>query len=379
MRGGSAISIEELRQAARRRLPRFAFDFIDGGAEDEITLRRNREAFRDIAFSPQVLCGVARRRLETSILGGMAAMPIAISPTGMAAIAWPGGELGLVRAARTYNIPFTLSTQSSVTLEAVAREGGRLWFQLYHFRDRELVAALVRRALDAGYEALVLTVDVPVPANRERDKRNGFDLPLRPGPRMALDIASHPGWALDLLRHGLPNSANVPRAPLFSRARTEAHAGATMDASLCWEDAARLRDLWPKPLVLKGVLSAQDAVRAAGLGFDGVIVSNHGGRQLDGAPATIEVLPEIVAAAGERLEVMIDSGFRRGADVVKAVALGAKAALVGRATLFGLAAAGQAGAEQALKILRADLHRTMALLGCCDVQALDTRYLRPRK
>lgn len=379
MAAPKAVSIEGLRQAAKRRLPGFAFEFIDGGSDDEVTLRRNREAFQEITFNPHVLCGAAKRNLATTLLGGPSAMPIGISPTGMAAIAWPGGEIGLARAARTHKIPFTLSTQSSVSIETIAREaeGARLWFQLYHFRDRDLVASLIRRALDAGYESLILTVDVPVPANRERDKRNGFDLPLKMTPRFVYDVATHPSWAFDLLRHGLPNSANVPRAPLFTSVQTAAQAGATMDPSLCWDDVARIRALWPKPLVLKGVLSGDDARKAAEMGFDGVVVSNHGGRQLDSAPATIEVLREVVEAAGDRLEVLIDSGFRRGSDVLKALALGAKGALVGRATLFGLAAAGEAGAEHALKILRADLHRTMALIGCTEVGEIGPRYLRP--
>jgi isopentenyl diphosphate isomerase/L-lactate dehydrogenase-like FMN-dependent dehydrogenase len=371
----NAHCISDLRLLAKRRLPKFAFDFVDGGADDETTLRRNLRAFDEIIFDPQILVDVSRRVLTSELLGAEAAMPLAIAPTGMAALMWPEGEIALARAAKAHNIPFAVSTQSSFTLERIAAEGGgRLWFQLYHFRNRELVTSLVGRARDAGYEALILTVDVPVMANRMRDRRNGFATPLRPTPRLAADLLSHPRWAWQLLRHGIPNSANVPRTPVFKRQADEgAQGGAVLDPSLTWSDAMALRKLWPGRLVLKGVLSAQDTRRAADAGFDAVIVSNHGGRQLDGAPATIEVLPEIVDAAGSHIEILIDSGFRKGSDVVKALSLGAKGVLIGRPALFGLAAAGQAGVEHALSIFRSEIHRTLCFIGCPNIRELTSR------
>ena len=372
-----ALSIEGLRASARRRLPRFIFEYIDGGADDEITLRRNRQGFEDIVFNPRVVVDISKRTLSTTLLGGPAAMPLAIAPTGMAAIACPDGEVALARAAKAHGIPFTLSTQSSFSIERVAEEGGRLWFQLYPFRDRDLVSSLIKRALDAGYEALILTVDVPVPANREKDRRNGFAVPMNITPRLAFDVATHPAWGLGLLRHGMPGLANIPGAELFKgRGTSSAAVGATLDPSLSWDDIARFRALWPKPLVIKGVLSADDARKAVEVGFDAIVVSNHGGRQLDGAPATIEALPDVVEAAGGKAEVLIDSGIRRGSDIAKAVALGAKGAFIGRPTLYGLATGGQAGAHHALALLRAELHRTLSLIGCANVADLGRHNLR---
>ena len=373
----NALSVEGLRASARRRLPRLVFEFIDGGADDEITLRRNREALDAIAFNPRVAVDISKRTLATTMLGGPAAMPLAISPTGMSSVAWPNGDIALAEAAKAQGIPFTLSTQSSLTLEAVARVGGRLWFQTYPFRDRGLVASLAKRALDAGYDALVLTVDVTVAANREKDRRNGFDLPLKITPRLAFDVAAHPAWAFDVLRHGVPHSANVPGAVIFNRSGVDSTlAGTIIDSASNWDDLAYFRDVWPKALAIKGVMCAEDAARAVALGFDGVIVSNHGGRQLDGAPSTIEVLPEVVAAVGAKAEVLMDSGVRRGSDIAKALALGARGVMFGRPTLYGLATAGQPGAEHALKLVRAELHRTLSLIGCPNVADLGPANLR---
>lgn len=373
-------AIADLRGMARRRLPRAVFDFFDGGAEDEITLRRNREAFDGIAFAPRVMVDVSRRELAVPLLGRPAAFPLIVAPTGLAALGWPQADIALARAAGEMGVPFIVSTASSVRLEDIARAAPntRLWFQLYVYRDREIARSLVRRARDAGCEALVLTADVPMFGQRERDARNRFGVPLRPTPRMVWDALRCPRWTLGLLRHGAPRMQNFvdPGKGLDSIESLAAHVTANLDASVTWRDVASLRDGWPGRLVLKGVLSGADAAQAVRSGFDAIVVSNHGGRQLDHAPASLSVLPEVVAAVAGKAEVYVDGGVQRGSDIAKARCLGAQAVMVGRATLFGVAAAGQPGAERALSLLRAEFDRTLALLGRPSATALDSTCLR---
>lgn len=361
-----AVSIEDLRRLARRRLPRAVFDFFDGGAEDEVTLRGNRAAFERIRLLPKVLVDVSATDLRTSVFGGEMAFPLAIGPTGGIGAGRPGAELMLARAARARGIPFTLATPSGVTLERVAEEvGGRLWFQLYAVRNKPFRERLVERAKSAGYEAMLVTVDLPVSGKRERDPRNGFVTPFKPNWRNSHDVWRKPAWLLDIARHGLPGMANLEGYPFSALNPTDlaTAVGREMDAALDWDAVKRLRDLWPGKFLLKGVERPDDAERAAAMGCDGIVVSNHGGRQMDGAAPTLEALPAVVRAAGSKLTVLLDGGVRRGADILKARALGAQAVLVGRATLFGVMAAGEAGAAHALEILRTEYDRAMKLCG----------------
>ena len=361
-----ALNIEDLRLLTKRRLPRAIFDFFDGGAEDEVTLRENRAAFERVRLLPQVLVNVAQVELGTEILGRASRLPLAIAPTGGISAGRFGAELILARAAKSVGVPFTMATPSAFSIERVAEEvGGRLWFQLYAVRDLEFRDRLVTRAKNAGYEAILVTVDLPVSGKRERDPRNGFHTPYSPNWRNSRDVIFKPAWALDLLRHGLPGMANMEgyrfSAPLGTDIVTAV--GREMDAGLDWEYIKRLRETWPGKLLLKGVERPDDAERAASVGCDGVVVSNHGGRQLDGAAPTLEALPAIAAAVGKKLAVLLDGGVRRGVDILKARALGAQAVLTGRATLFGAMAGGEPGALRALEILATELERAMKLCG----------------
>ncbi len=360
-----AINIEDLRAMARRRLPRAIFDFFDGGAEDEVTLRDNRLAFERVRLLPRVLVDVAQVDMRTTLFGQATSLPLAIGPTGGIGAGRPGADLALARAAKAAGIPFTLATPGTASIEAVAEVGGRRWFQLYLVRDQAFREKLVARARDAGYEALLVTVDLAVSGKRERDPRNGFVTPYRPGLRNSHDIWRKPAWLLDILRAGLPQMANFEGYKFSSTAVTDiaTAVGREMDASVDWEYLKRLRELWPRKLLVKGVARADDAERAAAIGCDGVVVSNHGGRQLDGAVASLDALPAIVRAVGERMTVLLDGGVRRGVDILKARALGAQAVLVGRATLFGVMAGGEAGAARALEILSGEYERAMKLCG----------------
>ncbi len=359
-------NIEDLRRLAKKRLPRAVFDFYDGGAEDETTLRANRAAFERVRIAPRALTGVATIDTGTRLLGAAASMPVAVGPTGGIGFAWPYGDVGIARAAAAAGIPFTVSTMATASIERVAREaGGRLWFQAYIFQKGEMTLGLIERAERLGYEALMVTVDVPVGGKRERDYVNDFSIQFRYTPKNLLDFASHPGWALFTLRHGFPTLENVADlAPEVTGAAAIASSvGKFWDAGFDWDGLKAIRDRWPRKMLVKGILRADDAARLAAMGIDGVVVSNHGGRQLDGAVASLDALPPIVREVGGKMSVLVDGGVRRGVDVVKALALGAQGVLLGRATLYGASAAGEAGAARAIEILRDELVRAMQLSG----------------
>ncbi|HEX6298520.1 MAG TPA: alpha-hydroxy acid oxidase [Burkholderiales bacterium] len=364
-----AVNIEDLRLLARKRLPRAIFDFFDGGAEDEVTLRGNRAAFERVRLLPKVLVDVAEIDTKVPLFEKQMNLPLAIGPTGGIGAGRPGADLMLARAAKAYGIPFTLATPATASIEKAAEVGGRLWFQLYVVRDREFREKLVSRAWSSGYEALLVTVDLPVSGKRERDPKNGFLTPYRPNWRNSHDVLGKPGWLLDILRHGLPQMENFEGYKFSSTKVTDiaTAVGREMDAGFDWEELKRLRDRWPGKLLLKGVERADDAQRAAAMGCDGVVVSNHGGRQLDGAAPTLEALPDVVRASSGKLTILLDGGIRRGVDIVKARALGAQAVLCGRATLFGVMAGGEPGARRALEILSSELERSMRLCGARSV------------
>ncbi len=371
-------NINDLRLAAKRRLPRGVFEFVDRGSEDEVALRNNRAAFERIKLRHRALMDVSGRSMATTLFGKPIGMPMAIAPTGAAGLCWYLGELELAKAAAAANIPFTMATSSMTAMETIAKEaGGRLWFQLYVWKERELSYQLIDRAQRAGFEALIVTVDTIVPPNREYNPRNGFLLPFHPTARFTWDIAMHPDWFFRVLIHylttiGMPRNENYPD-PYRRPITTDPGAREFMrQDSLCWEDIRIFRDKWPGVLMVKGINRPDDAVKAIEYGVDGIIVSNHGGRNMDSAVATIDVLPEIAEAVGERATVILDSGVRRGSDIAKALALGAKCVLTGRATLYGTAVGGQAGAAHAINVIRNELDKTMAYTGCRSVDEVTT-------
>ena len=374
-----ALSIDDLRGLAESRLPRFVFDFIDGGAEDEITLRRNRQDFEQIELLPRVLVDVSEPQLQTVLLGSAAAAPFVIAPMGSCMLAWPGADLAIARAAVDLGLPYTLSTMGTTSLEQVAREvAGRLWFQLYVLRDQAFTLALVDRARAADYEALVVTVDLPTGGKRERDLRNGISIPLRPNARQLLDIARRPAWALRMLRQGSPQFENV--RGLLSEGSDAgltiaAKVGQNLDASFGWDDLARIRDRWPRRLLVKGVQHPRDAERLVSMGVEGIWVSNHGGRQLDGAQSAVASLPALVQVVAGRAEIVLDSGVRRGSDALKVLALGGQAVAIGRAALYGASAGGEAGVRRALEILLDELRRSMQLSGVASTAQIGSEIL----
>lgn len=382
-RSAGAYNIEDLREIARRRVPKGMFEFVDRGAEDEVALRNNRTAFERIRLKPRALIDVSKRSQEITLFGKPQKMPIAIAPTGSAGLMWHDGEIALARAAAAAGIPFTLATGSMTAMEKIAAQaGGRLWFQLYMWPDRSLSHKLVERASTAGFEALVVTVDGAVSGNREYNLRNGFTIPFTFTRRNVSDVLMHPEWLLGVLARyvfttGMPRYENYPSEFKHRITTQPMGKGMLLNDSLTWDDLRVLRRMWPRTLIVKGILHPQDARLAADCGADGIVVSNHGGRNLDSSMAPIEVLPEIVDAVGKRITVIVDSGFRRGSDVVKALALGARAVLIGRPTLYGTAAGGEAGAARAIAIFREEIDRMLALLGCPGIAALNREYLVP--
>jgi L-lactate dehydrogenase (cytochrome) len=350
------------------------FDYIDGGAEDEMTVRENTAAFRRCHFRPRVLRDVKDVDTSTQLLGRRTPLPLVLAPTGFTRIADPAGELAVARAASRAGIPYALSTLATRSIEDVAAAApGRFWFQVYMWRDRELVADLVARAAATGYEALCLTVDTAVLGKRERDVRRGFTLPPKIGLGTVVDGLIHPAWTWRFLRSEPIVFANVAGAAVGDGTEAIAlaeYVGRQFDPGVTWDDVAWLRRLWEGPLVLKGIQSVEDALIAADSEVDAVVLSNHGGRQLDMAPPILELLPAVADAVGGRIELICDGGIRRGSDIVKAVALGATACMVGRAYLYGLGAAGEAGVDAAIDLLASELRRTMALVGASRLDDL---------
>ena len=373
---GRAQDIADLRELARRRSPRAVFDYVDGAAEDEISLRRARQAYARVEFRPRVLRDVSAVDTSTSVLGRLSRLPLVLAPTGFTRMMQHEGEPAVARAAAAAGVPYALSTLGTTSPEELraAAPDADTWFQLYLWKDRAASDELVERVARAGYETLVLTVDTPVAGARRRDVRNGLTIPPSLTVRTVADMARHPSWWLNLL-----TTAPLEFASLRSWDGTVADLVAhVLDPSAGPAELARLRERWPGRLVVKGVQSADDARAVVDAGADGVVVSNHGGRQLDRAPTPLELLPEVVAAVGGRAEVLVDTGITNGADVVAAVAMGATACMVGRAYLYGLMAGGQRGVTRSLDILESEVVRTMQLLGATSVAELAGRaVLRP--
>jgi len=375
-----AINVEDFRRLAKRRLPRMAFDFIEGGCDDELGLRENEAAFAAYRLLPRYLVDVSKRELATALAGQRFAAPIGIAPTGAAGVFRPEGDRELARAAAAANVPFVMSANSNGSIEeaaAVAPEHS--WFQLYGLKDPVIIADKVRRAAGAGMKALVLSVDVPLHSNRERNRRNGFTMPLRVTPAMALQALLHPGWTIDYFRNGgLPPMKNYsPYAPKGADAAAVGSAFASLfpAPALTWSLLDDVRRLWPRKLFVKGILHPDDAVRAVAAGADGIMVSNHGARQLDRAPAPIDMLPAIRSAVPDRVEITLDGGVRRGADIVTALCLGANAVFIGRPALYGAIVGGAAGVNKVLSLLISELEMVLGQMGCARTADLGPQFI----
>ncbi|MBP2366180.1 alpha-hydroxy acid oxidase [Pseudonocardia parietis] len=377
-RVAAAGSVAEVRSAARRALPGVIFDFVDGAAGDEHTARRNVADLAEWEFAPRAMVDVSAIDLSTEVLGRRIALPVLGAPSGLCGLVHHEGERALARGVTGAGSVYTLAAMSSYSIEEVAAAAsGPLWFQTYLWRDRGLVRDLLDRARVAGYEALVVTVDVPRAATRDRDRRNGFGLPPRVTGRTVLDAARCPAWTWNFLRRPRISAGSVATGPLAvgDSVSIASYVDQQFDPSATWSDLEWLRAQWTGPLVVKGLLRAADAERAVDLGADAVVVSNHGGRQLDHVPSSIRCLPAVVDAVGDRAEVLLDGGIRRGVDVLKALALGARACLVGRPVVFGLGAGGAAGVGRVMTIFEQELRSALALLGCASVRDLDPSFL----
>ncbi len=369
-----ALTINDLRAVARRRTPRAVFDYTDGAAEGEISLRRARGLFQSLEFSPSVLRDVSSVDTTTSLLGRSSALPFCFAPTGFTRMMNHEGECAVVRVAERYGIPYALSTLGTTSIEdvAAAAPGARKWFQLYVWKDRAPCEELMTRAKAAGFEALMLTVDVPVAGMRLRDIRNGFSIPPALTVKTVLDAATHPAWWINLL-----TTTPLSFASLSSWDRTVAELiDELFDPTMTIADLEWLRSFWDGPLIIKGVQTVDDARRVADAGADAIVLSNHGGRQLDRAPVPLRLVPDVVDAVGDRTEVWLDTGIMSGADIVASVALGAKATLVGRAYLYGLMAGGERGVERAAEILSREIRRTMQLLGVRSLRELGPQHVK---
>ena len=378
----SAASVADLRRLAKRRLPAGVFDYIDGGAEDELALRRNVEGYSEIRFNPRILRDVSKIETGTMLLGRSIALPLVLAPTGFTRIANPEGELAVARAAARAGIPYSLSTMGTRSIEEVAAvSDGAKWFQVYTWRDRGLVRALLERASAADFEAIVLTVDTAVLGRRERDVRRGYTLPPKVGLGTLIDGLFHPAWTVDFLRNDPISFASVasdnPAADGSSAVTLSEYINSQFDPALSWAEIDWLRSVWDGPIVVKGVQTVADAELAVEHGVDAIALSNHGGRQLDGAPSIIELVEPVAQAVGGRIEIIADGGVRRGSDIVKAVALGANAVMAGRAYLYALGAAGEAGVDHVLRFLAEGMERTMALSGCQQVSDITRELVSP--
>jgi L-lactate dehydrogenase (cytochrome) len=377
-RAQRAVNIADLRDLARRRLPAGVFDYVDGAAWDEVTKHRNESDLQALALRPRMLVGATEIDLSTEVLGRRVAIPLLGAPTGLTGLVHHEGEVGIARAVHGAGGLYVLSSAASRTLEDVASVSpGPRWFQLYVGRDRGLAQALLQRARATGYEAVVVTVDVARPGPRERDQRNGFIVPPRVTARTLVDGVRRPRWTANFLsRPRILSESLLLSMAQHGQAQSMAELiGRQFDPTLSWRDIAWVQEHWDGPLLIKGILRGDDARQAASLGLAGVIVSNHGGRQLDHATSAIRALPEIVDAAGSELEVYMDGGIRRGVDIIRALALGARGVLAGRALVYGLAAGGPEGAARAMQILVDELRLAMTLLGCPSVRELDPTWV----
>jgi L-lactate dehydrogenase (cytochrome) len=377
--GPDVLNVADLRRLAEGRVPRMVFDYIDGGAEAEVTMRANSEVFKDVTFRPRGAVVPAEIDLRTTVLGSELALPFALAPVGSTRLFYPRGEVHAAHAASTAGTAYSLSTLTGSSIEEVrAAASGPLWYQLYLVGGRDVSRKALARARAAGYTALLVTVDTAVGGMRERDLRNGVKELLGSDPlaklRFSPQVLRRPTWLYGFLRDG--GLMRFPNVVLPDGPMKYLDVGPSLErAAVGWEDFAWIRQEWDGPIVAKGVMTGEDACRAIDAGASAVVVSNHGGRQLDGVPASLRVLPEVVAAVNGRAEILMDGGIRRGSDVVKALCLGARAVLIGRAYAYGLAAGGGAGVARAIEILRADLVRTLKLLGCAGVADLDRSYV----
>jgi len=380
LKSSRVVNIEDLRGIARRRVPKSVFDYLDGGAESELTLDENCRVYRDITFRPRGAVAVPECDLSTTVVGHTFARPFILAPVGYSRLMHPDGELAAASAAGEAGTAYILSTISAHKLEKVkAASKGACWYQLYLLGGRAAAEGSLERARKAGYSALVITVDTPVAGMRERDPRNGMKEMLGSSPFSKIpflpNILAHPGWLTSFLQDGgTPKLENIV-IPGKGPMELLDVGSALSESTVTWADLKWIREYWQGPIIVKGILIADDARRAIDEGAAAVVVSNHGGRQLDSSPATLRVLPEIVAAANGQLEVLMDGGIRRGSDIIKAICLGARAVLIGRGYAYGLAAAGKAGVVKALDILTADLERTLRLLGCPSISGLDRTYV----
>jgi L-lactate dehydrogenase (cytochrome)/(S)-mandelate dehydrogenase len=377
-----AWNIYDMTELARRRLPKGLFEFMHRGNDDEIAVRDNRLALDAIKLRPRVLRDVSKRNQEITLFGKKQKMPVIVAPTGSVGLAWYEGEIALARAAAAAGVPYTMASSSMTAIEkvAAAAPGGTLWFQFYMWPDRSLSHQLVARARDAGAEALIFTVDTPVAPGREYNLRNGFTIPFRFTRRNVLDVLGHPRWLFGvlvryLLTTGAPRYMNFPPHMQTRVGALPMGRSVQSNASINWDDVRELRKLWPRKLIVKGIQHPQDAVMAADCGADAVVISNHGGRVLDSTTAPILILPEVLEAVNKRLTVIVDSGFRRGSDVVKALALGADAVMLGRGPLHGAAVAGEAGGLRALNIYREEIDRVMALIGTSSIAEITREHV----
>jgi (S)-mandelate dehydrogenase len=376
----SAINIDDLKRMAKRRLPKIMFDFIEGGAEDEVGLRTNANAFRDLRLVPRYYVDTAKREQRATLFGRTYASPFGIAPTGMAGAFRKDAELYLAQAAQEADVPYLMSGASNASMEQGAKLAGKnLWYQIYGSRNRSFQLDLVKRAIDLGLTTLAVTCDVPVSSNRERNRRNGFVRPLRMTLPTILEAMLHPAWVINYYRTGgLPMLGNWQ--PYAAKGATPDQvaglfASETPDSSQSWKDLEAIRNAWPGKLLLKGVMHPEDARIATGMGVDGLIVSNHGGRQLDMMPSPLDVLPMIRAAVGPDVPLLLDSGVRRGSDIVAALCMGADFVLTGRATLYGATAGGLEGVKKAVSILQREIDLVMGQLGALNLDALGPHFL----
>jgi L-lactate dehydrogenase (cytochrome) len=382
-----AANTDDLRRLAKRRLPAGVFDYIDGGAEDEVAMRANRDAFGRYEFRPRVLRDVSKVDTTSTLLGSLVPLPLVLAPTGYTRIADPQGELAVARAAQRAGVPYTLATMATRSIEEVAAASGdgRRWFQVYVWRDRALVRDMIERAAATGYEALVITVDTANLGRRERDVRRGFTLPPRLGLDTIIDGIVHPGWTWRFVRSEPILFANVATSKVAGNEydgsrpiRLAEKVSSQFDPALSWNDLEWFRSIWSEAIVLKGIQTVDDARIAVDHGVEAIALSNHGGRQLDSAPAILELVAPVADAVGGSVEIICDGGVRRGSDIVKALALGADACMVGRAYLYGLGAAGELGVDCVLEWLLDELRRTMALIGVTTIDEITAEHVRPR-